>query len=93
MICVPSVSSPNPSSRRFSENYELVLLQVKIDLRSSFDLSVNHLGVLLHGETQVPVLHGFLVEVDLWDGRDHFAKLQLLLPLLDICIGSWMLRD
>ena len=43
---------------------------------------MNHLGVLVHGETQVLVLHGFLVEVDLWDGRDHFAKLQLLLPLL-----------
>ena len=44
----------------------------RVFLRSSFDLSVNHLGVLLHGE------------VDLWDGRDHFAKLQLILPLLDI---------
>ena len=71
----------------------LLLLQVTVDLRSSCDLSVNHLGVLLHGETQVLVLHGCHVEVDLWDGRDHFAKLQLLLPLLDICIGSWMLRD
>ena len=42
------------------------------------------------------VLHDFLVEVDLWDFRDPFFKLQLflpLLPLLDICIGSWMLRD
>ena len=27
-----------------------------------------------------------------WDGRDHFSNLQFLLPLLDICIGSWMLR-
>ena len=64
-----------------------------IDLRSSFDFSVNHLGVLLHGETQVLVLHGFFVEVDLWDGRGHFAKLQFVLPLLDICFRSWMLRD
>ena len=39
------------------------------------------------------VLHDFLAEVDLWDSRDHFVKLQLFLPLLDICIGSWMLRD
>ena len=38
-------------------------------------------------------LDGFLVEVDLWDGLDHFAVFQLVLPLLDICIGSWMLRD
>ena len=41
-------------------------------------------------------LHDFLVEVDLWDFRDPFFKLQLfliVLPLLDICIGSWMLRD
>ena len=53
---------------------------------------MNHLGVLLHSETQVLVLHGFVVEVDLWDGRDHFSKLQFLLLLLDICIGSWMLR-
>ena len=29
-----------------------------------------------------------LVDVDLWNGHDHFA-----LPLLDICICSWMLRD
>ena len=29
------------------------------------------------------VLHDFLVEVDLWDGHDHFA-----LPLLDICIAG-----
>ena len=39
------------------------------------------------------VLH---VEVALWDFRHPFVKLQLflpLLPLLDICIGSWMLRD
>ena len=34
------------------------------------------------------VLHDFLVEVDLLDGRDPFVKLQLALPLLDICIGS-----
>ena len=34
------------------------------------------------------VLHDFLVEVDLLDGRDHFVKLQLVLSLLDICIGS-----
>ena len=32
----------------------------------------------------VLILHGFLVEADVWDGRDHFAKLQLVLPLLDI---------
>ena len=64
-----------------------------IFVRSSFDFSVNHLGVLLHGETQVLVLHGFHVEVDRWDGLQHFAKLPLILPLLDICIGSWMLRD
>ena len=38
-------------------------------------------------------IHDFLVEVDLWDGRDHFVKLQLSLPLLDICIGSQMLQD
>ena len=39
------------------------------------------------------VLH---VEVDLWDFRDPCVKLQLflpLLPLLDIRIGCWMLRD
>ena len=39
------------------------------------------------------VLH---VEVDLWDFRDPSVKLQLflpLLPLLDICIGSWMLHN
>ena len=33
------------------------------------------------------------IEVDLWDYRDPIVKLQLFLPLLDICIGSWMLRD
>ena len=82
MVCVPSVSSPNPS----------VYFRT-IDHRSSFDFSVSHLGVLLHGEIRVLVLHGFLVEGDLWDGRDHFAMLQFILPLLDICIGSWMLRD
>ena len=59
----------------------------------AFDLSVNHISVLLHGDTLVLVLHGFHVEVDRWDGRDHFAKLQLILHLLDICIGSRMLRD
>ena len=59
---------------------------------SSFGFSVNHIGVLLHGETQVLVLHGFHVEVDRWDGLEHFAKLPLILLLLDICIGSWMLR-
>ena len=64
-----------------------------IFVRSSFDFSVNHLGVLLHGETQVLVLHGFHVEVERWDGLQHFAKLPLMLPLLDLCIGSWMLRD
>ena len=31
-----------------------------------------------HGETQVLVLHGLHVETDRWDGRDHFAELQLL---------------
>ena len=30
------------------------------------------------------VLHDFLVEVNLWDSRDHFVKLQRVLPLLDI---------
>ena len=64
-----------------------------IFVRSSFDFSVNHLGVLLHGETQVLVLHGFHVEVDRWDGLAHVAKLPLMLPLLDLCIGSWMLRN
>ena len=39
------------------------------------------------------LLHDFLVEVDLWNGRDYFVKLQVSLPLLDICIGSWMLGD
>ena len=39
------------------------------------------------------VLHDFLVEVNLWDSCDLFVTLQLVLPLLDICIGSWMLRD
>ena len=34
------------------------------------------------------VLHDVLVGVDLWDGRDHFVKFQLSLPLLDIGIGS-----
>ena len=29
------------------------------------------------------VLHDFIVEVDIWDGHDHFA-----LPLLDICIAG-----
>ena len=40
------------------------------NLRTSFDL---------YGETQGLVLHGFHVEVDRWDGRDHFAMLQLIL--------------
>ena len=39
------------------------------------------------------MLHGPLVEVDLWESLVHFVKLQLVLPLLNICIGSWMLRD
>ena len=64
-----------------------------IFVRSSFDFSVNHLGVLLNGETRVLVLHGFHVEVDRWDGLEHFEKLPLILSLLDLCIGSWMLRD
>ena len=34
------------------------------------------------------VLHDILVEVDLWDGRDPFDKLQLSLQLLHICIGT-----
>ena len=34
------------------------------------------------------VVHDFQVGVVLWDGRDHFVKLQLSLPLLDIGIGS-----
>ena len=59
----------------------------------SFDLSVSHLGVLLHSETEVLVLPRFQRWVGRWRGRDHFAKLQLILPLLGICIGSWMLRD
>ena len=39
------------------------------------------------------IFHDFYVQVDLWDSRDLFVKLQLSLPLLDICIGSQMLRD
>ena len=35
------------------ENSDWFLLQVTIDLLSCFDFTVNHLGVLLHGETQV----------------------------------------
>ena len=62
-----------------------------IFVRSSFDLSLNHLGVLLHGENSSSCTPRFHVEFDRWDGRDHFAKLQLILLLLDI--GSWMLRD
>ena len=34
-------------------------------------------------------VHGQLVEVDLWDGRDHFAKLQLVLPCWTSGIG-WL---
>ena len=37
------------------------------------------------------VLHDFIVELDLWDGRDPFAKIQLSLPPLDS--ASVMLRD
>ena len=48
----------------------------------------------LHGETQVLVLPRFRALKSIFgDGCEHFAKLQLILPLLDICIGSWMLRD
>ena len=39
------------------------------------------------------VLQDFLVEVDICNGRDYFVKIQLSLPLLDICIGSQMLGD
>ena len=39
------------------------------------------------------LVHDFLVEVGLWDSRDHFLQLQLSLPMLDICIGSSMLRN
>ena len=39
--------------RRVSENVDWFHLQVTIVLRSFFDFSVNHLCVLLHGETQV----------------------------------------
>ena len=35
------------------ENSDWFSLQVTIDLRCSLDFSVNHLGVLLHGETRV----------------------------------------
>ena len=81
-------------SRRFSENPDLFSSELQvIFVRSSFDLSVNHLGVLLHGETMVLVLHSFHVEVDRRNGLEHFAKLQLMLPLLDICICYWMLLD
>ena len=66
----------------------MVLLQVTNDLRSSFDLSVNHLGVLLHDEAQVLVLHGSHVGVDRWDGRDHFAKLQLMFPAVGTALLS-----
>ena len=71
-------------SRRVSENSDWFTFQVTSDLRSSFDLSVNHLGILLHDKTLGLVLHGFLVEVDRWDGRAHFAKLQIVLPLLHL---------
>ena len=38
------------------------------------------------------VLHGFLVEVNLWDSRDLFVKIQLVLPLLNIWdwLADWM---
>ena len=42
LVCILSVSSPNPSVDVFSENCDWFSLT-----------SVNHLGVLLHGETQV----------------------------------------
>ena len=55
---------------------------------------------------KLKLLYSRNVETDRWDGRDHFAKLQLVedrcfspgghticLLLLDICIVSWMLRD
>ena len=79
MVCVPSVSSPNPA--------------VDVFPRILTGSPVNHLGVHLHVETRVLILQCFHVEVDFWDGRDHFAKLQLLLHLLFICIRSWMLWD
>ena len=38
------------------------------------------------------VLHDFLVEVNLWDSRDLFVKLQLVLPLLNIWdwLAGWI---
>ena len=49
---------------------------------------MNHLGVLLHGETQVLVLRCFFVEIDRWDGCDHFAKLRLILPAVGTALVS-----
>ena len=48
-----SVSSPFPSVDVFPRMSDWFHLQVTIVLRSFFDFSVNHLCVLLHGETQV----------------------------------------
>ena len=68
MIGTPSFFATS-FSRRLSENSDwFSFKQQVIFVRSLFDLSVNYLGVLLHGDTLVLVLHGFLVEVDLWDG-------------------------
>ena len=75
----------------FLRGFWLVFLQVTNDLHSSFYLSVNHLGVFLHGEAQVLVLHGYHVGVDRWDGRDHFAKLQLILFALGTALSRLLL--
>ena len=52
---------------------------------------MNHLGVLLHDEAQVLVLHGSHVGVDRWDGRGHFAKLQLILPAVGTALPRLLL--
>ena len=52
---------------------------------------MNHLGVLLHDETLVLVLHGSHVGVDRWDGRDHLAKLQLILPAVGNALSRLLL--
>ena len=40
-------------------------------------LSVTSAAVIALGKSGPPTLHGLHVETDHWDGRDHFAKLQL----------------
>ena len=49
-------------------------------------------SLLLKSLDDFLVLHAFLVEVNLWDSRDHFVKLQLVLPLLDIWdwLADWL---